>query len=391
MFGKWHVGYRDGLKPHQRGFDEFFGFLSGAHTYLPGDAGRRRGGGYNEGIVRNGQPAEEAEYLTDALAREAAAFIASHQDVPFFVYVPFNAVHAPMEATKQYTDRFADIADANRRTFAGMLTALDEAVGRVLAAVKETGREDDTLVFFLSDNGGPTPQTTASNKPLSGFKGQVLEGGIRVPFLMKWPRGGVPAGAIYSHPVTSMDAHATALAAAGVKVDPPADGKPAPGVLEGCDLLPHVARTDERGERGPHEALFWRFGNQWAVRMGDWKLVSQQPVGRRAARAPEAGIPRLYNLRDDIGEHNDLAARMPEKVAELRAAYDAWNKANIAPQWRRSEGPEVDDGEGTPRAVPGGRFAARIRESSAVTLRRCEKMLSDRSSSTTTSRWIWFS
>lgn len=376
MFGKWHIGYADELQPHQRGFDEFFGFLSGAHTYMPGEGRGRRGAGYNEGIVRNGTPVEEKEYLTDAFAREAAAFITTHakpgaegKAAPFFVYLPFNAVHGPMEATKKYTDRFAHIEDANRRTFAGMLTALDEAVGRVLAAVKESGQEDNTLVFFFSDNGGPTPQTTASNKPLSGYKSQVLEGGIRVPFLMKWPGGGVPAGKVYEQPVMSLDVHATVLAAAGFDLNAPASrektDKPETPRLEGRDLLPFVTAEGERGKVGPHEALFWRMGNQWAVRKGDWKLLSQ---ARANARQP--GEVRLYNLREDIGETNDLAAKMPEKVAELRAAYDAWNAGNIDPLWRRSEG---RDGEGDnanpaepnrPRQGAGGAGGAgRIRES----------------------------
>jgi arylsulfatase A-like enzyme len=383
MFGKWHLGYKEELQPHQRGFDEFFGFLSGAHTYMPGESRQRRGGGgggYNEGIIRNGKPVEEKEYLTEAFAREAVAFISAHakpgahgKAAPFFVYLPFNAVHGPMEATRKYTDRFAHISDANRRTFAGMLTALDEAVGRVLAAVKESGQEDNTLVFFFSDNGGPTPQTTASNGPLNGYKTQVLEGGIRVPFLMKWPGGGVPAGKVYQQPVMSLDVHATVLAAAGFDLNAPVSrektDKPPPGELEGRDLLPFVTAEGERGKVGPHEAIFWRMGNQWAVRKGDWKLLSQ---ARANARQP--GEVRLYNLREDIGEKNDLAAKMPEKVAELRAAYDAWNAGNIDALWRRSEGRDGDGGGGAgdndgANPAPGNRQrrgvggAGRIRES----------------------------
>ena len=315
---------------------------------MPGEGRGRRGGGYNEGIVRNGKPVEEKEYLTEAFAREAVAFITKHaqaggegKPTPFFVYLPFNAVHGPIEATKKYTDRFAHIADPNRRTYAGMLTALDEAVGRVLAAVKDSGQADHTLVFFFSDNGGPTPQTTSSNKPLSGFKGQVLEGGIRVPFIMKWPGGGVPSGKVYELPVMSLDVHATVLAAAGHVVwdlNAPGSrqqtGTPKPGELEGRDLLPFVTAEGDRSSVGPHEAIFWRMGNQWAVRKGDWKLLSQARANTRQVGGP--GEVRLYNLREDIGETTDLAARVPEKVAELRAAYDAWNAGNIDALWRRS-------------------------------------------------------
>jgi arylsulfatase A-like enzyme len=374
MFGKWHLGYKDELQPQQRGFDEFFGFLSGAHTYMPERAGGRRGGGYNEGIIRNGKPVEEKEYLTEAFAREAAAFIGKHSgagasgsSTPYFVYLPFNAVHGPMEATQKYRDRFPQIKDDNRRTFAGMLSALDDAVGRVMAAVKDSGQEDDTLVFFFSDNGGPTPQTTASNLPLRGYKTQVLEGGIRVPFIMKWPRH-VPAGKVYAQPVVSMDIHATALAAAGwnepVAKHEAKEARP----MEGRDLLPYVGAKVEAGESGktgPHEALFWRFGNQWAVRKGDWKLVSQGGgSGRRGGNAAAGGAGaggaggaggQLYNLREDIGETNDLAAKMPEKVAELRKAYDEWNAKNIAPMWQRSERAGDDDDGGAGGADAGGR------------------------------------
>jgi arylsulfatase A-like enzyme len=368
MFGKWHLGYKDELQPQQRGFDEFFGFLSGAHTYTPGEGRGRRGGGYNEGIVRNGKPVEEKEYLTEAFAREAAAFIGKHSgagaagsSTPYFVYLPFNAVHGPMEATQKYRDRFPQITDEKRRTFAGMLSALDDAVGRVMAAVKESGQEENTLVFFFSDNGGPTPQTTASNLPLRGTKTQMLEGGIRVPFLMKWP-GHVPAGKVYAQPVVSMDIHATALAAAGWK-EPVAtggaknDAKP----LDGHDLLPFVgAKVDgaASAKAGPHDALFWRMGNQWAVRKGDWKLVSAGGAGggRRGGNAAGVGGAggQLFNLREDIGETNDLAAKMPEKVAELRKAYDEWNAKNIAPMWRRSEGAGDDDDGGAGGAGAGG-------------------------------------
>jgi len=242
----------------------------------------------------------------------------------------------------------------------------------VLSAVKETGGEENTLVFFLSDNGGPTPETTASNGPLSGFKGQVLEGGIRVPFMIKWPAGGIPAGETCALPVMSLDVHATVLAAAGISrsgestaLDPSAT----PGVpeLDGTDLLPMITeRRDDGGTvRAPHEALFWRMGNQWAVRKGDWKLLSQ---ARANARQP--GEVRLYNLREDIGETTDLAAKMPETVAELRAAYDAWNAGNIDALWRRSEGRGGDDEASPapgnqPDARPAGRGAGgagRIRE-----------------------------
>ena len=309
MVGKWHVGFKEGLRPHERGFDFHYGFLSGARTYLPGNPDV-------DPLLRNGQPVtDEKEYLTDAFAREAVAFIERSKDRPFLLYLAFNAVHGPMEATRAYEERFPGVADPLRRTHAGMVAAMDDAVGRVLATLRQHHLEENTLIVFYSDNGGPTPQTTSSNAPLRGYKGQLLEGGIRVPFLTQW-KGRLPAGKVYPHMVMGFDVHATALAAAGVPL--PTD-KP----LDGIDLLPLV-----RGEAGgvAHDRLFWRAGQQHAVRMGDWKLV-----------VTRGGAPELYNLSQDIGETTDLAAKEPATLAELQAAYDAWDAQMMPAQWVRQD------------------------------------------------------
>lgn len=311
MFGKWHLGYKPELTPPQRGFDEFFGFLSGANNYVPA-AGRQR-----NPILRGMDVVQEKEYFTDALAREAVAFIETRRADPFFVYLPFNAVHAPLEAVSKYLDRFAAIHDEKRRTYAAMTAAMDDAVGRVLDTLRRLKLEDDTLVFFLSDNGGPTPQTTSSNAPLRGYKGQVLEGGIRIPFLMQW-KGRVPAGSVYRNPVISLDIHASALAAAGAAIRPEWN-------LDGVSLLPYV--TGNQTGR-PHETLYWRFHQQHAIRQGDWKLVT----------APGSSQPQLFNLSQDIGESSDLAAAMPGKAKELDAAWQAWNAQLQDPKWMRQDG-----------------------------------------------------
>jgi arylsulfatase A-like enzyme len=306
--GKWHIGFKPELTPTKRGFDEFFGFLDGAHEYLPGG---RRGQ-----ILRGLDPVEEKEYLTDALGREAVAFIERHKDEPFFLYVPFNAVHAPMEAIQKYLDRFPDIKEANRRTHAAMTAALDDAVGRILLTLRRLNLEQDTLVFFHSDNGGPTPQTTSSNLPYRGYKGQVLEGGIHIPFMMQW-KGRIPAGRVDDRPVIQLDILPTALAAAGAEIAP--DWK-----LDGVDLLPYLTG----GNSGrPHEALYWRMFNQHAVRCGDWKFV-------RGAAREGAG---LYHVMDDPGEADNREARMPDKVKELEALWQAWNKELMDPQWVRQD------------------------------------------------------
>jgi arylsulfatase A-like enzyme len=309
MVGKWHIGFQPGLRPHERGFDFHFGFLSGAHTYLPGKAD-------NDPLLRNGEPVrDEKDYLTDAFAREAVAFLDRSRDRPFFLYVAFNAVHSPMEATAAYSNRFPGLT-GTRRTYAGMLSALDDAVGRVLGKVRELGQAENTLVFFYSDNGGPTPQTTSRNDPLRGFKAQLFEGGIRVPFLAQWP-GAIPAGQVYREMVMGFDCHATALAAAGVEV--PQD-KP----LDGVNLLPYL--TGKATGR-PHEQLFWRAGLQHAARVGDWKLVSVR-----------GSAPQLFNLRDDIGETRDLATANPTKLRELQTAYAEWAKGTEPARWIRQDG-----------------------------------------------------
>ena len=310
MVGKWHLGYRPEMQPQKRGFDEFFGFLGGAHSYL------NAGAGSANPILRGTEVVKETEYLTDAFGREAVSFLEGHKKEPFFLYLPFNAVHNPLEATEKYLARFASIQDPKRRTFAAMLSAADDAVGRVLARLREAKLEQDTLIFFVGDNGGPTRQTSASNHPLGGFKGQVLEGGIRVPFLMQW-KGRLPEGKVYEHPVIALDLHPTAVAAAGGSIS-------AGARLDGVNLLPYL----KGGRKNPpHDRLFWRFGPQAAIRMGDWKLVMQ-----------DDGPPQLYNLAQDVGEKNDLAAQQPDKVKQLKGAYDQWNAQLAVPRWRRGAG-----------------------------------------------------
>lgn len=326
MVGKWHIGFKEGLRPHERGFDYHYGFLSGARTYMPGKA-------ENVPLIRNGQPVtNEKEYLTDAFAREAVAFVDRSKDQPFFLYVAFNAVHSPLEATDQYISRFPNLS-GTRKIHAGMVAAMDDAVGRVLGKVRALGQEENTLIFFYSDNGGPTPQTTASNEPLRGYKGQFYEGGIRVPFLVQW-KGTLPAGVVYREMVMGFDCHATALAAAGVPL-------PTGKLLDGVDLLPFL--TGKRSGR-PHEALFWRASQTHAARVGDWKLVQERGGGE----------PQIFNLKDDISETTDLAAKEPAKLKELEAAYAAWDKQMMPAQWIRQDGRTQTGAAGRARPARGG-------------------------------------
>jgi arylsulfatase A-like enzyme len=303
--GKWHLGMTPEAHPLARGFGMFYGTLANTPYYHPTNFVDSR-------LGRETRPVEDKDfYTTDMYAKRAVEWLEENKETPWFLYVPFNAQHAPLQAPQKYLDRFANIQDERRRTFAAMMSAMDDAVGEVLAKVKAIGQEEDTLVVFFADNGGPTPSTTSGNGPLRGFKATTWEGGVRVPFCMKWP-GKYPAGTVYENPIIQLDLLPTALAAAGVKVDPA-------WKLDGVDLTPYLTGSNS-GQ--PHETLYWRFGPQWAVRHGDWKLV----VGRQGS-----GKPELYHLAEDIGESKDLAAAQPEKAKELQALYDRWDAEQAPP------------------------------------------------------------
>ncbi len=311
LIGKWHLG-TDERHPQKRGFDDFFGFLGGAHDYFEPD-----------GILRGREPVNERAYLTDALGREAVAFIDANKSKPFFLYLAFNAVHTPMQADDPRLKKFEAIKNKQRQIYAAMMSAMDDAIGSVTKKLADERLTENTLVTFISDNGGPTMKATSVNgsinAPLRGSKRTTLEGGVRVPFIISQP-GKVKPGTTDDRPVIQLDLHATALAAAGVA--PKAEWK-----LEGVDLTPYMS-GNEKGN--PHDALFWRFGKQMAVRQGDWKLVKYD-LGAGGKSGLSAAC--LYNLQDDIGEATDLSARHPEKVKELQAAWDAWDKSNVAPLW----------------------------------------------------------
>jgi arylsulfatase A-like enzyme len=257
IVGKWHLGDNAQFHPNKRGFDEFFGFIGGAHPYL--DPTLKS---FNM-IQRNGEPVDEKEHLTYAFGREAVSFIDRHKAEPFFLYLAFNAVHAPLQPPLRLANAFAEIKDPKRRAFAKLLSSMDDAVGSVLTKVREEGLEEDTLIIFLSDNGGPTIGTTSKNYPFKGFKSQVFEGGIRIPFMVQW-KGHLPAGRIYDKPVISLDILPTAVAVAGGKVA---------SNVEGVDLMPYL----KGGRPGaPHDSLCWRYEQQSAIRMGDWKLARHE-------------------------------------------------------------------------------------------------------------------
>jgi arylsulfatase A-like enzyme len=323
LVGKWHQGFGPAFHPQARGFDDYFGFLVGGHNYLlHKDADGRFGPAYSFDRIYRGRELQKLDgYTTDLFTDEALAFMDRHAGRPWFLYLAYNAVHTPLEVLEKYGKRVpAAVTDPERRGYLSLLAGLDDGVGRLTDRLRKTGRDRDTLIFFFSDNGGPGRKpflayNTARNTPLRGDKGQTLEGGIRVPFFVSWP-GRLPAGTTYARPVTALDILPTACAAAGAR---PGDD------LDGVNLLPFLA-GDDAGE--PHAVLSWRFGPQKAVRKGPWKLVDWRDFGARRNSGWQ-----LFDLGHDVGEKVDLAASQPRVVAELSAAWDAWDRRNVAPLW----------------------------------------------------------
>lgn len=319
IIGKWHLGAHPDLHPLRRGFTEFYGMLGGGHRYLPEELtlkdardARNEADSYRLWIVRDHEPVRTTQYLTDEFSDEAVRFVVRHKDHPFFLYLAYNAPHAPLQATEKYLSRFAGIADPRRRTYAAMVSAVDDGVGRLLAELRRQGIEDNTLVFFLSDNGGPSADNASSNAPLRGHKSDPWEGGIRVPFAAQWP-GHLPQGLKYDQPVISLDIFATIAALAGAPSN-------AERPLDGVDLIPYV--TGARAG-SPHEAIYLRKFDQgsFAVRRGDHKLV-----------IPKRGAPaQLFNLTHDIGESRNLAANAADVVAELEKLRVAWHAQLVPP------------------------------------------------------------
>lgn len=312
--GKWHLGAHRSQWPLNRGFDEFFGFLSGGHRYFPeewtlADLSEitNQWDGYRTWLMRNNGRVEEQEYLTDALSREAVEFVerTAESGQPFFIYLAYNAPHTPLQATEQYLSRFSHIPDQKRRTYASMVSAMDDGVGLLLDQLDELGIADETLVFFLSDNGGPEPVNASDNGPLREGKGSLYEGGIRVPFAVRWP-GVFPGGTVYREPVISLDIMATAVALAGASASKP---------LDGVNLAPYLA-GEITGR--PHDHLFWRkFDQDWhASRAGEMKLL----------RSKDAEA-ELYDLANDLGEKEDIAVAGATTTGRIASAYQAWVSA----------------------------------------------------------------
>lgn len=299
LIGKWHLGEEPHFHPTQRGFDEFWGFTGGGHDYfqiIEGDMG------YKRPIEANYPAKTKVSYLTDDIGSECVGFIERHKARPFFLFASFNAPHTPLQAPEKDMAVYELIKDEKRRTYAAMVHRLDVNVGRIINALKETNLLENTVVVFLSDNGGPVYNNGSLNSPCYGQKGTLYEGGIRVPFLIHWPQK-LPGGISYPYPVSALDLMPTFLAIAGMSL----------GTMDfdGVNLIPYI--LEDKKER-PHQELKWRFTIGAAIRTDDYKLI----------RLPDR-LPMLFNLSEDISEQKDLALQRMEITRSLLKKLGEWD------------------------------------------------------------------
>jgi arylsulfatase A-like enzyme len=325
IVGKWHMGTHPQFRPNNRKFDYFYGFLSGGHHYFPEllniqsirDA-KKDWSWYNTKILENDKPIEVQKYLTDAFSDKAVEFIKNEKDKPFFLYLAYNAPHTPMEATPAYLARNSHIKDKKRRTYAAMLTAVDDGIGRVLDTLDELDIADDTLVFFLSDNGGAESKNASDNGALRGQKSTYFEGGVRVPFAMRWPAK-IPAKIDYEQTVSSLDILGTI---AGVTQASIAKERP----LDGVNLIPYL--TEENTSR-PHPTLFWRSFDQGtlAMRQDDMKAIDSDKVGQH-----------LYDLSQDLSETRNLKSTQEAQLKKMQEQMQNWENGLIDPVFRSLQG-----------------------------------------------------
>lgn len=338
IMGKWHLGAGDHAIPSNRGFDTQYGFYEAYSLYMadtsdPSIVNQRhtdfsdpfiwgKGRTGTCAIRWNNEVIDEKYYLTDRIAEEANKFITAHAKEPFFLYVPFLAPHTPFQATKTYYDKLGHIEDRNKRVYCAMILQLDDAVGSIVSHLEDLGLADNTVIIFLSDNGGATYTKATDNAPLKGGKFTNFEGGLNVPFMMRWD-GHIAAASTYPHPVSALDIVPTILQLTSTPIpkDRPLDGRP---------LMAHL--TDGTPV---HTDLFWRSGYSRAVRSGQWKLVTDAHGGQTA----------LYDMRKDKNERNDLHTQLPDTVRMLLEKHDRWNAQMADPGWPHIMDFRFSDGE----------------------------------------------
>lgn len=318
VIGKWHLGAHISNHPLNRGFDFFYGHLGGGHRYFPEELTIEDSYSINDEplsyrtwIMRDHQAEKTDEYLTDEFSNEAVKFVEKNKEGPFFLYLAYNAPHGPLQATQKYLDRFDHIEGKKRKTYAAMVSAVDDGVGRILDRLESLGIAENTMIFFLSDNGGPEPNNASNNGPLREGKSSIYEGGNRVPFAMQWTSQIAPM--VYEYPISSLDILPTiaALTHAPLPADKPMDG---------VNIIPFL-KGEKQGR--PHQTLYVRkFDNDlYSVRDGDMKLVTKK----------KNSLKELYNLQEDLGEENNLANEFPEEVKRLDSLRQNWDKQLIDP------------------------------------------------------------
>jgi arylsulfatase A-like enzyme len=318
IFGKWHLGhFAPEYLPMQRGFTRQYGHYNGALDYFT----HQRDGGFD--WHKDDKICRDEGYATTLIGENAAAFVTDNAGKkPFFLYVPFNAVHSPYQPPKGGVDAYPDLK-GQRRNYAAMLTSVDDAVGAVVEAVEKAGVLDNTLFVFSSDNGGPEPGRVTDNGDYRGGKGGLYEGGVRVAAFATW-KGQIPAGSTVTEPMHAVDWRPTLQKLAGAA--PQGDLS-----VDGLNVWPTIAS----GAASPHDVILLNTApDVGAVRAGDWKLIAKQQAGRRARRRANRDINavELFNLRDDPYETTNLAEKNPEKVQELRQHLERFAEEAVPPK-----------------------------------------------------------
>ncbi len=306
--GKSHLGYQPEFHPLKRGFDRYYGFLGGAHDYFDANADA------SNRLLAGNEPVNEIDYTTEMFAKQTNEFIEQNKNRPWFCYLAFNAVHAPLQAPEKVLQRFSGISDPKRRKYAAMQSSMDDAVGSVLSKLRELNLEENTLIVFFSDNGGPTPSTTSGNGPLRGYKAQTWEGGIRVPLLARWPQK-IMAGSTSDHVAYFGDVFATLAEVAGATT---------PTNLDSISFLPTL--TGNQAVQRCHEYLYWEFyeqGSRQAVRFEQWVAI-REPMF--------TGSIQLYDLSNDLAEKHDVALQHVELVSRAKTYLD--NAHVDHPNWK---------------------------------------------------------
>ncbi len=318
LIGKWHLGDEPHFRPTKRGFHEVWTYPVGGHDYFRSEP---EGEGYLAPLESNFKTPDPITYITDDTGNESVDFIRRNKDKPFFLYASFNAPHGPLQATEKDLTLYKHIKDKKRRTYAAMVHNLDVNVGKIVKELKDQGLFENTVIVFLSDNGGPVARKNpwTINAPYRGSKGILLEGGIHVPFVMSWPKG-IKAGSSYENPVTALDLTPTFVELAGGKIV--AEDK-----MDGVNIYPYLSGEKEAD---PNQQLKWRFTISASIREGDWKLI----------RLPDR-LPMLYNLKEDIAEQHDVADQHRDRVVRMLKALGDWDVSAPQPlylegdQWRR--------------------------------------------------------